>query len=169
MNMARARCLAVSILVLSVVSACRTPAYLTDLARRHALAADDPAMFEIKTAVYRHLFGLGFWRQREYSATFLQGSDAEVEKFMRVFPEQRPKIKRSSLAELRPYSTPIDRETGQPAVILSATGASIEGAVAGAVGSANALVRLLVTWYQSPLCPKLRPDTFTCFEYFELV
>ena len=75
--------------------------------------------FEIEAAVYAHLLHERPWGEGDYTAIFLNGSDAEVKAFMRRFSNQQPPIKPSNRAELRPASTPIDRDTRKFGVILS--------------------------------------------------
>jgi hypothetical protein len=130
-------------LMLCLLTGCKSDFGLGSSRQGDFAKPEDREVFAIQVAVYRHLFGLGFWKQREYSATFVQGDDKEVRRFMQEFPNQVPKIKPSSVAELLPHSTPIDKETGQPAVILVAEASEPDGDVAAAVGSyyAGAMIR----------------------------
>ena len=95
---------------------------------------EDSEQFKIEKTVYGYLLGVDYIPRRKYSAIFLKGTDAEVKLLMQEFPNHRPPIKPSSEAELRPHATPIDKATGEPAVILSATASEPEGNTAQAVG-----------------------------------
>jgi hypothetical protein len=124
-------------------TACRAPSGGAGGAPNRYADITEREEFKIENAVYRYLFGLGFWQHQPYSAVFLAESDREVKARMEAFPNHVPKIKPSSQASLLPQSTPIDKETGSPAVILAATAAEPAGDRAHAVGSyyAGALIR----------------------------
>jgi hypothetical protein len=132
-----------SALLLCFLAACSTSSGHSSSTPRYFTKPEDRDKFAIEVAVYRYLFGLGFWKQRAYSATLMPGTDEEVRRLMRELPNQVPKIKPSSVAELLPHSTPIDKETGKPAVILAATASEPDGARATAIGSyyAGAMIR----------------------------
>jgi hypothetical protein len=132
-----------SALVLGFLGASKTAPGGYSSARDVPASAEERDKFEIETAIYRHLFGMRFWKQRDYSATFLGGSDEKVNRLVHEFPHQVPKIKPSYLAELRTPSTPIDKQTGKPALILTVTVSEPEGDLAGAVGKyyARALIQ----------------------------
>jgi len=55
----------------------------------------------------------------EYSAVFVQGNDEEVAALIQQFPNHVPPIKPSDQADLRPNQTPLDRQSGKPAIIFS--------------------------------------------------
>ena len=76
-------------------------------------------LFKVEVAVYHDLLQRHFWDNGEYSAVFLQGDDDEVDALIKEFPNHVPPIKRSSSADLRPNRTPMDKDTGKPAMILS--------------------------------------------------
>ena len=80
---------------------------------------DKQDLFRIELAVYGSLLQRHFWDDNEYSAIFLQGEDDEVEALIKQFPNHVPPIKKSDHAELFPNRTPIDKDTGKPAMILS--------------------------------------------------
>ncbi len=71
------------------------------------------------------------------SAIFLEGSDDWVAALIRKFPKHVPPIKPSNRAQLRPNQAPIDKETGKPALILSAKAMDPTNEVSEAIG----------TWY----------------------
>jgi len=76
-------------------------------------------LFKVEVVVYSDLLRRHFWDDGEYSAVFLQGDDDEVDVLIKAFPHHVPPIKRSYHADVRPNRTPVDRETGRPAMILS--------------------------------------------------
>ena len=76
-------------------------------------------LFQIDVAVYGYLLQRHFWDDHEYTAIFLQGEDDEVDALIKQFPNHIPPIKTSNHAELFPNRTPIDKDTGRPAMILS--------------------------------------------------
>ena len=93
--------------------------------------------FKIEAAVYGYLLEKQPWGAGEYTAIFLEGSDDWVSAMTRKFPGHVPPIKASKRAQLRPNETPIDRDTGMPAVILSAKAMDPTNDVSEAIG----------TWY----------------------
>jgi hypothetical protein len=93
--------------------------------------------FKIEMAVYGYLLEKHPWDNGEYTAIFLEGSDARVAAMIRKFPDHVPPIKPSSRAQLRPNHAPIDRDTGKPALILSAKSMDPTNDVSEAIG----------TWY----------------------
>jgi hypothetical protein len=76
-------------------------------------------LFKVQLLVYGYLLERHFWDDNEYSAIFLQGDDDEVSVLIKKFSNHAPPIKTSDHADLRPNRTPIDRDTGRPAMILS--------------------------------------------------
>jgi hypothetical protein len=91
-------------------------------------------LFKVELAVYSYLLQRHFWDENEYSAVFLQGDDDEVAALIKIIPDHVPPIKTSDHADLRPNRTPIDRDTGQPAMILSVDALDPEGDTVQAVG-----------------------------------
>ncbi len=81
------------------------------------LERDD--LLKVELAVYGWLLQRHFWDAGEYSAIFLQADDAEVETIRRTFPNHVPPIKAAYRAGLRPGRTPVDKDTHQPAMIMS--------------------------------------------------
>ena len=73
----------------------------------------------------------------DYSAIFLEGSNARVAALIRKFPHHVPPIKPSDRIQLHPNQAPIDKDTGKPAMILSAKAMDPTNGVAEAIG----------TWY----------------------
>ena len=107
-------------------------------------------LLKVETAVYGYLLQRHFWDAGEYSAIFLQADDAEVEAIRRAFPNHIPPIKEAYRAELRPGRTPVDKDTGGPAMILSVDALEPEGDTVEAIGR----------WYAG--------DAVTGFYTFEL-
>ena len=73
----------------------------------------------MEVVVYAYLLQRHFWDDGEYSAIFLQGDDDEVGELIKEFPSHVPPIKPSYRADLKPNRTPVDKDTGKPAIILS--------------------------------------------------
>jgi hypothetical protein len=80
---------------------------------------DKQDLFKVELAIYGYLLQRHFWDDNEYTAIFLQGEDDEVDALIKRFPNHIPPIKTSDHAKLLPNRTPIDKDTGKPAMILS--------------------------------------------------
>jgi hypothetical protein len=93
------------------------PVTLPKKAEKQKLNKQD--LFKVEVAVYSYLLQRHFWDDGEYSAIFLQGEDDEVDVLIKKFPGHVPPIKPSYHADLQPNRTPIDKDTGKPAMILS--------------------------------------------------
>lgn len=91
-------------------------------------------LLKVETAVYGYLLKRHFWDAGEYSVVFLQTDDAEVTAIGRTFPNHIPPIKGADRAELRPGRTPVDQDTGKPAMILSVEALEPEGNTVEAIG-----------------------------------
>lgn len=76
--------------------------------------------FRIKELVYAYLLQMDFWSESPFSAIFLKGSDAELAALVRRFPNHTPRLKPMDRLRLYPARSPIDKETGKPAVLLAA-------------------------------------------------
>jgi len=96
------------------------------------LEKDD--LLKVEMTVYGYLLQRHFWDAGEYSAVFVQADDAEVMAIRRTFPNHVPPIKAASRAELRPGRTPVDEDTGGPAMILSVDALEPEGDTVEAIG-----------------------------------
>ncbi len=103
-------------------------------ASRKFEAGDD---FKIAMAVYGYLLERHFSDPGECAAIFLEGSDAWVAALIRKFPNHVPPIKPSSRMQLLPNQTPVDKDTGKPAMILGVEAMDPTNGVAEAIG----------TWY----------------------
>jgi hypothetical protein len=91
-------------------------------------------LLKVEMAVYGYLLQRHFWDAGEYSAIFLQADDAEVKAIRGTFPNHVPPVKAAYRAELRPGRTPVDRDTGGPAMILSVEALEPEGNTVAAIG-----------------------------------
>jgi len=96
---------------------------------------------KIEQLVFSYLLERHFWDLAEYTAVFVQADDSQVEWLMKKFPNHAPPVKMSYHADLRGNQTPLDKDTGKPAMILSAD-----------VGEPNAddSVDVLGRWYAGP-------------------
>ena len=74
---------------------------------------------KIRALVFEYLLSRHFWDDGEYTAIFLQGKEDEVAALIKKFPNHVPPVKASYHADLAPNHTPIDKDTGKPAMILS--------------------------------------------------
>lgn len=108
-----------------------------DRAPKFNAAADE---FKIETAVYSYLLQKNVGDNRDYSAIFLKGSDDEVAALIRTFPNHVPPLKTTDRVLFQPNRTPIDKDTGRPALVLSAEAAGPFSDKAEAIGS----------WYAGP-------------------
>ena len=95
---------------------------------------DKQDLFRVDRAVYGYLLQRHFWDDNEYSAVFLEGEDADVDALIKQFPKHIPPIKTSERAELLPNRTPIDKDTGRPAMILSVVVLDPAGDTVEAIG-----------------------------------
>jgi len=119
-------------------------------ARPQPARLDKADLLKVEMAVYGYLLQRHFWDAGEYSAIFLQAEDAEVTAIRRAFPNHSPPIKAAYRAGLRPGRTPVDKDTGRPAMILSVDALEPEGDMVSAIGR----------WYAG--------DAVTGFYTFEL-
>ncbi|MDD5139364.1 MAG: hypothetical protein PHY43_03770 [Verrucomicrobiales bacterium] len=93
------------------------PAEQTVPAPPQKLAKED--WFKVQVAIYGYLLQRHFLEDGEYAAVFVQGDDEEVAALIKQFPNHVPPIKTSDQADLRPNRTPLDKQTGKPAMIFS--------------------------------------------------
>ena len=91
-------------------------------------------LLKVEMAVYGYLLQRHFWDAGDYSAIFLQADDAEVAAIRRAFPNHNPPLKAAFHAGLRPGRTPMDKDTGEPAMILSVDAPEPEGDAVEAIG-----------------------------------
>ena len=74
----------------------------------------------VEQQVFGYLLGRHFWDNGDYTAVYLQTSDEQVETMQALFPHHVPPIKLIYHANLPSNRTPIDRDTGKPAMVLTA-------------------------------------------------
>jgi hypothetical protein len=73
----------------------------------------------IEQLIFSYLLERHFWDQADYSAVFLQADDEQVTALIKKYPAHVPPIKQSYHAYLPKHRTPVDKDTNQPAMILS--------------------------------------------------
>ena len=122
---------------LCLLAGCATNKQLEKFSGGPAQKVAEGDEFKIEAAVYGYLLGRHFPNQDEYSAIFLEGSDADVATLIQKFPHHVPPIKPSNRIQLHPNQAPIDKDTGKPALILSAKAMDPTDGVSEAIG----------TWY----------------------
>jgi hypothetical protein len=74
---------------------------------------------KIESQVFSYLLARHFWEDGAFTAIFLQADDREVEGLRKKFRDHVPPIKASNRIDLRANQTPLDKDTGRPAIILS--------------------------------------------------
>lgn len=79
-----------------------------------------PDQQAVEQLVFGDLLGRNLVAASEYSAVFIQADDPQVTALMQQFPQHQPPIKMSIQADLRSKQKPLDKDTGKPALILSA-------------------------------------------------
>ena len=127
----------ITVVFLCLLAGCSTGKHSKASVSSPAQKLEDADEFKIEVAVYEYLLGRHFSDQNEYSAIFLEGGDAWVAALIRKFPNHIPPIKPSDRIQLHPNQTPIDKDTGKPAMIFSAKAMDPTNGVAEAIG----------TWY----------------------
>jgi hypothetical protein len=122
-------------LFLCLLAGCSTDKYSEIFSSDPIQKLEDGDEFKIEAAVYGYLLQRHFSDQDEYSAIFLEGDTARVAALIRQFPNHVPPIKPSDRIQLHPNQTPIDKDTGKPAMILSAKAMEPTNGVAEAIGA----------------------------------
>jgi len=74
---------------------------------------------KIELAVFSDLLSRHFWDDGGYSAIFLQADDDMVSAIRKKFPDRKPPVKETYRINVQPNLAPRDKDTGQPAMILS--------------------------------------------------
>ena len=74
---------------------------------------------KIELAVFSDLLSRHFWDDGGYSAIFLQADDDMVSAIQKKFPDRKPPVKETYRINVQPNLAPRDKDTGQPAMILS--------------------------------------------------
>ena len=75
------------------------------------------------------------------SAIFLQAEDAETAVLMKHYPAHVPPIKPLRYLELRPGKSPLDLDTGRPAMILTVEALDPEDETVEAIGNGLRVMR----------------------------
>jgi hypothetical protein len=135
-------------LLVSLATGCSTDKETIQFSDAHLQRPDDPItrtatdpkklgkqdLSKVELAIYNYLLQRHFWDNGEYSAIFLQGNDDEVDAVIKQFPKHVPPVKTSDHAQLVPNRTPLDKDTGKPAMILSVDALDPEGDTVQAIG-----------------------------------
>jgi len=95
-------------------------------------AADD---FKIEVAVYTYLLQKHPWGDGPYAAIFLGGGAERVAALAKRLPRQVVPFRSGDRVQLRPGQTPLDRDTGKPALVVNAKAMEPTNGVSEAVGS----------------------------------
>jgi len=85
-------------------------------AQKHLEKADE---LKIEQIIFGYLLERHFWDGGDYSAVFLQTDDAQVDAVIKKYPSHVPPVKQSYRALIEAHRTPLDKDTGKPAMILS--------------------------------------------------
>jgi hypothetical protein len=93
---------------------------------------------KIDLVVLSYLMDRHFWEDGNYTALFLQADDTVMEAMMRKYPNHTPPIKESYHIDLRSNQSPLDKDTGQPVMILG-----VDANDPGADGTVDVIGR----WY----------------------
>ena len=100
------------------LSAVKPPAPPDAPSLRGGISKEDDK--QIQTLVFTSLLDKQVWGTGNYAALFMQADDDVVEAFIRKYPNHVPPIKVSRNLDLRSNVAPVDKETGQPVMILGA-------------------------------------------------
>jgi hypothetical protein len=74
---------------------------------------------KIEVTVFSDLLVRHFWDDGGYSAIFLQADDDMISTIQKKFPDRKPPVKETYRIFVQPNIAPHDKDTGQPAMILS--------------------------------------------------
>ena len=90
---------------------------------------------KIEQAVFSDLLVRHFWDDGGYSAIFLQADDDMISAIQKKFHDRKPPVKETYRIDVEPNVSPRDRDTGQPAMILSVDiGEPEDGGTVAAIG-----------------------------------
>ncbi len=92
-----------------------SPAILS--AKSSSLAHADERKIDL--AVFSNLLTRHFWDDGGYTAIFLQADEEVVAALQKIFPDRKPPIKETYRVNVRQNLSPLDKDTGKPAMILS--------------------------------------------------
>lgn len=93
---------------------------------------------KIDLLVFSNLLERHFWGDGAYSAFFIQADDDVVAALIKKYPKHIPPVKPASHLDLSSNQSPLDRDTGLPALILSAEPGELH---------TNASVAVTSRWY----------------------
>jgi hypothetical protein len=110
------------------------PDYLVETATPSPKKLDLQNLLKVQLAVYGYLLQRHFWNDHDYSAVFIQDDADRVEALIKKFPHHVPPIKTSDHAQLHPDRTPVDTDTGRPAMLLSVDALDLTGDTVEAIG-----------------------------------
>ena len=89
---------------------------------------------KVEQEIFGWLLQRHFGDDGAYSAVFLQAEDAETAALMKHFPAHVPPIKPLQRVEMRPGKSPLDRDTGRPAMVFSVDALDPEDGTVEAIG-----------------------------------
>jgi hypothetical protein len=88
---------------------------------------------KIEVVVFSYLLQKHFGDD-EFSAIFLETTDAETSVLAKKFPKHIPPIKTLWHAQIRPNRSPLDRDTSRPAIIFNVNALESENGTVEAIG-----------------------------------
>jgi hypothetical protein len=121
--------------VLFVLAGCASPSGVVQLGVISSPRSQEKDESKIEEAVYSYLLEKDCWNSGEYTAVFLKARDTEVAALVRKFPNHVPTLKTSDRVRMYEASSPMDKETGRPAIVLAAIASEPEGDHAQALGT----------------------------------
>ncbi|HEX7653344.1 MAG TPA: hypothetical protein VF607_07555, partial [Verrucomicrobiae bacterium] len=74
---------------------------------------------QIKAAVFSDLLTRHFWDDGDYTGIFLQADDDQVTELQKKFASRKPPVKETFRVNVRQNLSPLDKDTGKSAMILS--------------------------------------------------
>ena len=74
---------------------------------------------QIEQVVFERLLNGHFGDDGSYTAVFLQADESQTKVLQEKFPQHQPTIKQLWHADIRAGFTPLDKDTGKPAIIFS--------------------------------------------------
>ncbi|HTL71945.1 MAG TPA: hypothetical protein VL863_01485 [bacterium] len=75
---------------------------------------------KVDLIVFGYLLDRHLWEDGDCTALFVQADDVVVDALIKKYPTHVPPIKQSSQIDLRSSQSPLDKDTGKPAMILGA-------------------------------------------------
>ena len=97
-----------------------------------------PEQQTVDLLVFSNLLERHFWGDGTYSAFFIQADDSVVAALIEKYPHHIPPVKPASHLDLSSNQSPLDHDTGLPALILSAESSELQ---------ANGSMAVTVRWY----------------------